>query len=261
MRSGGIELLNLDCLDLLKSLPDSSVNLILIDPPYGSTNFEWDKSPNYSSLFKEFFRVGVPNACIAVFSQQPYATDVINSCRKYFRYEIIWEKTLCMGFPNANKMPLRGHENILIFYKKLPTYNPQKYKVKSEKLGRMKNRSQVYKGYSNEVLTTYTDDGTRFPSSVIMVSNHNGGVIHPTQKPIALFRWLVRTYSNPGETVFDGYSGSGTTAEACIIEGRKFIGSELNKEYYDKSIERLSITLSKPEFVFPNWYSHERGGI
>lgn len=246
-----IDLYNENCYDLMKRIPDGSIDLIITDPPYGSLDLEWDKAQDYSLLFPEWFRITKENAPIIVTSQQPYATDIINACRKYFRYEIIWEKTQKLGFVNANKMPMRGHENLLVFYRKLPTYNPQKYKVGKDKMSWGRVRKQTanrYEGYSDGCKEgTYTDTGERLPHSVIQISNWNGAlfgktdraVVHPTQKPVDLFRYLILTYSNEGETVFDGFSGSGTAAVACLEEGRNFIGSELNEEYYKGAISRI----------------------
>lgn len=246
-----IDLYNENCYDLMKRIPDGSIDFIVTDPPYGSTNLEWDKEQDYENLFAEWFRIAKENAAIIVFSQQPYATDIINACRKYFRYETIWEKTMKMGFPNANKMPLKAHENMLVFYKKLPTYNPQKYIVGKDKMSWGRQRKQGenrYDGYTSSMgKSIYTDDGTRMSKSVIQISNWNGAlfgktdkaVVHPTQKPVDLFRYLILTYSNEGETVFDGFAGSGTAAVACLEESRNFIGSELNEEYYKGAINRI----------------------
>lgn len=251
-----IELYNEDCLKTLKRIQTGSVDLILQDPPYGALDLNWDNPVDYNIMFSEWFRVLKENGVILIFSQQPYATDVICACRKSFRYEIIWEKTQKLGFVNANKMPLKGHENILVFYKKLPVYNPQKVKVQREDIGRVRKQDKGrYKGYSEMGECTYVEDGFRHPSTVIKFSNWNGALfgnnnnatIHPTQKPIDLFRWLIKSYSNENDLVFDGYSGSGTTAAACLKEKRRFIGSELSKEYFDLSVKRLEEIKAKPE--------------
>lgn len=259
----GIELLNLDCLDLLKSLPDASVDLMLQDPPYGTTRLEWDKAPDFSTLWPEWLRVCKENAAIIFTSQQPFTTDLINSCRKFYRYEIIWQKTQVMGFLDAKRKPLRTHENIIVFYKKQPTYNPQKTQVSSDKMswGRTRKNAGGFDGYQEfrKDDYKYVEDGSRYPTSVINISSWNGALFgktsreveHPTQKPVDLMRYLIKTFTNPGETVFDGYSGSGTTAVACVREGRNFIGSELNKDYYDNALKRISVTLSKPELFIP----------
>lgn len=234
----------------IDKIKENSIDLIVQDPPYGSTNFDWDRELDYKSFFPKWWRILKENGVIIITSQQPYATDVINASRKYFRYEIIWEKTIKMGFVNANKMPLRSHENILVFYKKLPNYNPQKYKV-SEKHRLRKQRADRYDGYSKTnkkcKIQYYENTGDRYPSSVILCQNHNGNffgkknnsTFHGTQKPVDLFRWLIRTYSNEGDVVFDGFSGSGTTGIACLIENRNYILIESDKKIYTKSLARL----------------------
>jgi site-specific DNA-methyltransferase (adenine-specific) len=242
-----------DIYQKMSKISDNSVNLILIDPPYGCLNIEWDKAPDFVKLFKEFFRIGKNNVAILIFSKQPYATDVINSCRKYFRYEIIWQKTQKTNFANAKKMPLCGHENILVFYKKLPTYNPLKYHNSDGiRKTRSKNKKNgfEYEGYSGGFKDNYeykNKDGMQYPDSVITFSNWNGVLfgkhghknINPTQKPITLLRYLINTYSNENDTVFDGYSGSGSTSIACLTEKRKFIGCELDEKQYPLAIKRI----------------------
>lgn len=263
MRSGGVELLNLDCLDLLKSLADKSVDLFFQDLPYGVTQNDWDKPVNLAELWPEWERVGKENAAFVFTASQPFATDLINSNRKLFKYDLVWEKSIATGFLNANRMPLRNHELILVFYKKLPIYNPQKFIVAGrssfKKQRKQEIRNNCYGDFKNT--DSGNKDGSRFPLSVFNVPYENSffdssfdtvqQMIHPTQKPIGLPRYFIKTYSNPGDTVFDGFSGSGSTAMACINEGRNFIGAELNKEYFDKAAKRISIELSKPQLVFP----------
>ena len=174
----------------------------------------------------------------------------------------VWEKSISTGFLNANRMPLRAHEIVLVFYRKLPTYNPIKHflSTPSYKKGNKARSSSNYGKFTHDMDLGHKD-GSRYPRSVFNVPYENSffdstsktvqKMIHPTQKPIGLPQYIIKTYSNPGDTVFDGFSGSGSTAMACINEGRKFIGSELNKEYFDKAFQRISIELSKPQLVFP----------
>lgn len=242
----GIVLKNLDCLDLLRSLPDGSIDLMLQDPPFGVTQNEWDIKPNLAIMWSEWERVIKNNGAMLFFGTQPFVSELILSRIGFFRYDLIWYKALGTGHLNANKMPMRNHEHILVFYKALPTYNPQMKIGKMRMKGSIKgNTTSNYGDFKGQ--TSINDQ--YHPQSVIYFTNGDRTKEndHPTQKPIDLIRYLVKTYSNPGETVFDGYSGSGTTAEACIKENRNFIGCELNKEYYDKSMERISIALSKPE--------------
>ena len=245
-----IDLRNIDCLELLKTLPDKSIDLMVQDLPYGTTKLQWDKAPDLSVMWVEWERVIKDNGAMIFTASQPFTTDLIVSNRKLFRYEIIWKKTQVNGFLDANRKPLKSHENILVFYKKQPTYNPIKTQtnISSLRINKMgsKRAASHYNAFKNPK-TVGNEDGSRFPISIIEFSNWNGvifgdttnAVIHPTQKPVNLFRYLIRTFSNENEIVFDGYSGSGTTAVACYLEKRKFIGAELNKEFYEKSIKRI----------------------
>lgn len=241
---------NIDCLELLKTLPDNSIDLMLQDPPYGVTQNEWDNAPDLAALWPEWLRVCKDNAAIIFFAQQPFVCDLINSNQKLFKYDLIWYKALGTGFLNANRMPMRNHEHILVFYKSLPTYNPQKYVGKMRDKGNKGSRTTT--NYGTFKPTTKRDD-TYFPQSVMDFTNGDKTKqnFHPTQKPIDLMRYLIRTYSNPGDMIFDGYSGSGTVADACLMEGRNCIAAELNKEYYDYSIKRLAQRRMKPELFTP----------
>lgn len=249
----GVEAYHADIYDLMKTIDDGSIDLIVTDPPYGSLDLDWDVAQDYSKLFPEFFRITKENAAIIIFSQQPYATDIIQAARKYFRYEIIWEKTMKLGYVNAKKMPLRGHENLLVFYKKLPIYNPQKYYIGQQKWARETNQAEDrYSGYGpGTKKSVYVDDGYRYPHSVLEISNFNGGGrrenIHPTQKPIDLFRWLIRSYSNERDLIFDGFAGSFTAGIACIQENRRFLGCEKEAEFFEKAKKRILRKLRSPE--------------
>ena len=238
-----IDLYNEDCKKTLSRIGSASVDLILQDPPYGVTQNEWDIKPNLDEMWKQWERVIKPNGAIIFTAQQPFASELIYSKLNFFRYDIVWHKPLCTGFLNAKKMPLRNHEHILIFYKSLPTYNPimgkgQRKKGKSNK----KTNGSNYGAFTAKEGFKFDDKGLRYPTSVLTISNgnrNNPELTHPTQKPVDLMRYLISTYTNKGETVFDGYSGSGTTAIACIKEKRKFIGAELNDTYYRKSLDRI----------------------
>lgn len=239
-----------DCMEVMSLIPDKSIDMILCDLPYGTTDCKWDIIIPFKPLWEQYLRIIKDNGAIVLTAQQPFATDLISSGRKFFRYEIIWEKTQKLGFLNANKMPLRGHENILIFYKKLPTYHPQKYQTTKEKMSWGRKRTKTPHNtdlYSHFGASEYIETGERHPHSVIKISNWNGAlfgkteraVIHPTQKPVELFRWLIRTYTNPGDIVLDNCSGSGTTAIASILENRQFICIEKDGEYYQSSVNRV----------------------
>ena len=237
-----MELYNGDCLQIMKQIPNESVDMVLCDLPYGTTECKWDIPINLEILWNEYKRVCKKNACIALFSQMPFTADLVNSNRKMFRYEWIYKKTMATGFLNAKKMPLKAHENILIFYNKLPTYNPQKTKGKPYTQTRY-TASENYKaqGLSQTVNLT----GDRYPLDVIEFKNSGWKRYHSTQKPVELCEYLIKTYTNEGETVLDNTMGSGTTGVACINTNRNFIGIEKSEEYFaiakNRILERRNI--------------------
>lgn len=237
-----VSLFNEDCRETMKRIPDGSVDLLLQDTPFGCTQNEWDIAPNFAEMWPEWERIAKPNAAMIFFGTQPFASELILSRAGLFRYDIVWYKALGSGFLNAKKMPLRNHEQILVFYKSLPTYNPQmkvgKKKTKGRREPQERSKNSNYGSFND--LGVHTND-IYYPESVIDFTNgdRQSESDHPTQKPLPLMRYLILTYSNKGDTVFDGYSGSGTTAHACLKEGRKFIGSELDETYFKKSVQRL----------------------
>lgn len=219
-----------DCLEVMPVIPDGVVDMIFCDLPYGMTNNRWDKVISFESLWKEYKRIIKTNGAIVLTSQQPFATDLINSARRLFRYEIIWEKTMAQGFLNANKMPLRAHENILVFYKSLPTYNPQKTYGPVKRKGKTIRRGST-SNYTQVKDNEYIDDGSRYPKSVVKISNGNYQSLHPTQKPIKLVEWFIRTYSNAGDLILDNCVGSGTPPLCCLKNSRRFIGIEKELDF------------------------------
>ena len=244
-----------DCLDVMRGMKDKSVDAVITDPPYGTTAIIWDQPIDLVSFWENIQHVYKENAAIVIFSAQPFTTDLISSNRKLFRYEIIWKKTQPQGFLNANKCPLRNHENIVVFYKHLPTYNPIKSKVKRTDLGRVREvnamRSKQYREMNR---TTWVETGERYPTDVIEFSNWNGALFgktknatkHPTQKPLDLCRYLIETYTNPGDTILDPFMGSGTTGVACVQTGRNFIGIEIDKGYFEIAEKRIHDALQQP---------------
>ena len=243
---------NCDCLEGMKKFPDGHFDLLVTDPPYNTTNNDWDYSINLKLLWLEWNRIIKDSGAFVFTSAQPFTTDLINSNRDFFRYDLIWEKSIATGFLNANRMPLRGHEVISVFYRKLPTYNPVKHKLSTPSFKkRSKTNSTVspnYGVYSNK-LDKGDKDGNRHPRSVFTVDYENSffdsqpdsgqKMIHPTQKPVSLFRYLIATYSNPSDKVLDCFSGSGASQIAAFDEGREYVGFELNKEYFDASERRF----------------------
>lgn len=249
------EIHNIDNAELLKKIPDLSIDLILEDMPYNTTDADFEYAIDFSTFWKERERVIKGNGAIILFAQQPFACDIIQSNRKLFRYDLIWDKIGVAGFLNANKMPLRRHELILVFYKKLPTYNPQKTSGLPYSKKRNFKKVDVYQKFNP---MTHNNSGDRFPTSIIEMArpgiyetngDRSKNAIHPTQKPVDLFRWIVRTYTNPGETVFDGFVGSGTTAAACIAEGRNFICCEWMEKYFLTAKKRIDDAKLQKEFT------------
>lgn len=229
-----------DCLELMKNIPDGSVDMILCDLPYGTTTKnKWDSVIPFSNLWNNYERIIKDNGCIALFSQMPFSAMLVMSNTKMFRYEWIWKKTLSQGFLNANKMPMRSHENILIFYKKLPVYNPQKTKGAPYNKGIRKANCTTNYGDFGET-NAINETGERFPVDVIEFSNANHkDQKHPTQKPVNLLEYLIKTYTNPGEVVLDNCMGSGSTGVACVNTGRRFIGIELDDGYFNIAKKRI----------------------
>ena len=235
---------NEDCLEGMKRIPDGSVDMILCDLPYGTTANKWDIRIPFEPLWEQYKRITKKNAAIVLFSQMPFGAELIMSNRKMFRYEWIWQKTIATGFLQANKMPLKSHENVLVFYQTLPTYNPQKRQgtpyVKNRQITDFTN----YGGQRNS--TTTNKNGERYPLDVVLVKSTantvagKNNLFHPTQKPVALCEYLIRTYTNEGETVLDNCIGSGTTAVAAINTGRRFIGFEKDAGYFDIAQKRIA---------------------
>ena len=236
-----IRLLQGDCLELMKDIPDKSIDMILCDLPYGTTNKnKWDSVIPFDGLWKAYNRIIKDNGAILLFGQPPFSSELIVSNKKMFRYEWIWQKTLPQGFLNANRMPLRASENIMVFYKRLPTYNPQKWKGKPYDKGLRGGNLTTNYGDFGESLSV-NETGMRFPVNVIKFSNANHqNIFHPTQKPVPLLEYLVKTYTNEGDIVLDNCMGSGSTGVACVNLNRNFIGMELKQEYFDIAVERIN---------------------
>lgn len=239
-----VDIYNENCLTELSNIPDGSVDMILDDIPYGTTNCYFDKRLPLEPMWEQFLRVTKHNAAILLFSQMPFSAELIMSNRKMFRYEWIFEKSLGVGFLNAKRMPLRCHENILVYYRALPTYNPQFTKGKPFK---SLTRQQFTQNYRNKTATLTVNDGEHYYPRDVLYFNSTVGIekrYHPQQKPVALLEYLIRTYTNAGETVLDATMGSGSTGVAAINTGRNFIGFELEKKFYDIAGKRISEALA-----------------
>lgn len=229
-----------DCLELMRDIPDGSIDMILCDLPYGTTKNKWDSVIPFEPLWEQYNRVIKDNGAIVLFSQMPFTVDLVASNYKDFRYEWIWEKLSASGHLNANRMPMKKHENILVFYKKLPTYNPQFTEGKPY-VATYSTHSSNY-GKQKDNITTI-NDGKRYPVDIIKFNNDR--CLHPTQKPVALLEYLIKTYTNEGEIVLDNCMGSGSTCVACVNTNRHYIGFELDPHYYDIACKRLAIETSR----------------
>lgn len=233
-----IDLQHGDCLELMKQIPDESIDMVLCDLPYGTTQNKWDTQIPLKPLWSEYKRVIKDNGAICLFAQMPFAAVLAASNLKMFRYEWVWVKNITTGFLNANRAPLRAHEQILVFYKKLPTYNQQRRKGFSNYHYAHCRYGANYNDIANSDKPRMSTDGTRCPIDVLNFNVERG--LHPTQKPLALCEYLIKTYTNEGDTVLDNCMGSGTTGAACLNTGRKFIGMELDATYFRLASERLS---------------------
>ena len=240
-----IKLIHGDCLEEMKNIPDKSIDMILCDLPYGTTKCKWDTVIPFEPLWKEYKRIIKDNGAIVLFASQPFTSFLVTSNIKMFKYEWIWHKNKGGNPLNAKKIPMKQHESILVFYKKAPTYNPQleerygegrdavlKYKIRG---GSFKD-DRVYGEVDNIVRYTKYPE-LRFPQSVQFFKVERG--LHPTQKPIKLLEYLIKTYTNENEVVLDNCMGSGSTGVACINTNRKFIGIELEEKYFNIAKNRI----------------------
>ena len=226
---------NEDCLEGMKRIADGSVDMILCDLPYGTTQCKWDTIIPFEPLWEQYRRVIKPNGAIVLTAQTPFDKVLGVSNLSMLKYEWIWRKTRPTGHLNAKRMPMREHENILVFYKNLPTYNPQGLvKLESPVLRKGRNKGANY-GKSEK--DSYRK-ATGYPRDILEIPSE-GKTIHSTQKPVALFEYLIKTYTNEGELVLDNCMGSGTTAIACMNTQRNFIGFEMDKGYYDIACKRI----------------------
>lgn len=233
-----------DCLFKMKDIPDESIDMILCDLPYGTTQNRWDSCIPLNLLWAQYTRIIKSNGAIVLTSQGIFTAQLIMSCPDMFRYKWVWEKSKATNFLNAKRQPLRKHEDICVFYKKQPTYNPQMTIGRPYDKGIRKN--QLSGSYGNFSPARIKSMGERYPTDVLYIktAESEGKVVHPTQKPVELGRYLIRTYTNPGDVVLDNACGSGSFLVAAILEGRNFIGIEKNKNvelFKGESIDCLKI--------------------
>lgn len=227
-----------DCLEVMAKIPAASVDLILADLPYGSTQCKWDRVIPFEPLWERYRRVLKDHGAVVLTASQPFTSAVVTSNPKWFRHELIWDKVASTGFLDANRKPLKRHESILVFSPCRTTYNPifasgVPYGTKTN------GKTSVY----GEFHATRTHNkGARYPTSIVVDSNANGihrGKMHPTAKPVSLMEYLIRTHSNEGETVLDNTMGSGTTGVACVNTGRSFVGIEKDPDYFALARRRI----------------------
>lgn len=234
-----------DSLKLMKDIPSGSIDMILTDLPYGTTKNHWDNILDFDTMWEQYERIIKDNGAIVLFAQSPFDKVLACSNLKLFRYEWIWEKTSATGFLNAEKMPMKAHENILVFYKKLPTYNPIKEKGKRKvSLAAHKVKCLKSSNYGKQMHTKDYCSDERYPRSVLKFkSDKQTNRYHPTQKPLSILRYLIKTYTNEGEIVLDNCMGSGSTPVSCIQTKRSYIGIDIEKKYYDTAVQRTKEAL------------------
>lgn len=233
-----IELYQGDCLDQMDKVADHTIDMIFTDLPYGTTKNTWDVPIPLDKLWEQYRRVLKSGGVVLLFAQMPFGADLISSNRRWYRYEWIWHKTMPVGFLNANRMPLRTHENILVFYEHLPTYHPQKTPGKPYTATRSTRATRNYGRFDR---ATTVNDGDRCPRDVLTFSNgNNASKIHPTEKPVDLLAYMIRTYTDEGDTVLDSCMGSGSCGVACQHLGRSFIGIEKDLGYFEAARKRIA---------------------
>ena len=240
------EVYNEDCLIGMKRIADGSIDMILVDPPYGITAAKHDVRIDIAQLWNQYKRIIKPNGAIVIFSQLPFSAELIVANLKMFRYEWIWEKPLATGYLNSHRMPLRAHENILVFYQKLPVYNPQFSEGKPYQKTQKSYKGGVYSPRKREY--TNINNGKRYPRDIIKFKStvdQSKERFHSTQKPVDLLEYLIKTYTNEGETVLDNCIGSGSTAVACVNTNRKFIGFETHQPYVEIAKRRIDEAIQK----------------
>ena len=242
-----------DCLERMKEIPDKSIDAIICDLPFGVTACKWDSIIPFEPLWEQYNRVIKDNGAIVLFASEPFASYLRISNIKEFKYDLVWNKKRPTGQLNAKKQPLRQHEMICVFYKKQCTYNPifHKNRLKRNYIGKVEKSRKASDDYGRQYdyESNISADSLSYPRSIIeqttVIGNSKEKVAHPTQKPIALLEYLIKTYTNEGEIVLDNTMGSGSTGVACINTNRKFTGIELDKNYYEISCDRIKESINE----------------
>ena len=239
-----IQLIKGDCLEVMKGIKDSSIDAIITDPPYGTTQCKWDSVIDFKLMWEQLNRIIKPNGAIVLFGAEPFSSTLRVSNIKDYKYDWVWEKTQATGHLNAKRQPLRSNELISVFYKKQCTYNPQKtqgHKPMNRGIRRLsvQNKTQVYGKATKEL--PFGGNTDRYPrTNIVFKSDKQKSYLHPTQKPVALMEYLIKTYTNEGETVLDFTMGSGSTGVACKNTNRSFIGIELDDKYFNIAKNRIN---------------------
>ena len=249
-----------DCLEVMRNFPDHCVDLIISDPPYGvlnksNPNAQWDKEVDLKALWAQYKRVVKPNGAILLFGQGLFAAKLIMSNPKWFKFDFVWDKVRKSNFLNCKRMPMRQHEQVLVFYKKPPTYNPQM--VYTGPHQRNHNRGKGSDEQTNNCFGRFRAAETiisdyKYPGTIVKFSKGHGKEdwMHSTAKPVSLLRWLIRTYSNEGDLILDSFAGSGSTLVAAIDEKRDWVGIELSEKYYEICEKRIKDRLREPTLYF-----------
>lgn len=257
-------IINGDTIEVMKHIPDKSIDMILVDLPYGTTQNKWDSLIPLDELWKEYLRIIKDNGAMVFTASGLFAAQLMLSNPKYYKYKYIWIKSKATNFLNSKKQPLRKFEEILVFYKKQPVYNPQMMNGKAYDKGVRKN--QLTGSYGDFDPIHVKSDGTRFPLDILYfkTAESEGTVVHPTQKPIDLGRYLIKTYTNPGDIILDNTSGSGSFLVAAILEGRNFIGIEKNefsKKFKKEDVDYIQISKKRIINAYSNLNSTIKNSI
>lgn len=241
-----------DCIEAMAQLSEKSIDLVLTDPPHGTTACKWDTVIPFAPMWEHLRRITKRSAAMILTGTQPFSSALVMSNPREFRYDWIWEKTHPTGHLNANKAPLKAHESLLVFYRAQPIYNPQKTNGHVRKSAvKRADYSPVYGTQKFDALPY--DSTERFPRSIItFASDKQLSTLHPTQKPIDLLRYLIRTYSNEGDTVLDFTCGSGSTGVACLLENRQFTGIEKDTGYAEIARQRMRDTTTSEQYSPPS---------
>jgi site-specific DNA-methyltransferase (adenine-specific) len=247
-----MELYHGDCLEIMKQIPNASVDMILCDLPYGTTACKWDTIIPFEPLWQEYNRITKASAAIVLTAVQPFTSLLVTSNMRDFRQHLVWEKTRPNNVMNAKKMFMKWHEDVLVFYRELPTYNPQKEKVKRyTKVQHKQDRSTGHLGATGEKQGYVHDNGGEaYPKSVLKFSNVCRPHLHPTQKPVEMLEYFIRTYTDDGDTVLDNCMGSGSTGIACIRTGRKFVGIEKDAVHFSTACKRIEKAQEQQQLAF-----------